>query len=151
MRESNVLRATWLAVAAVGTTLFRLNTGRAWLSNLGPKKGVRRLADGSVLILSPRSVAIGFGMTNGDPVVGASDLNGWTEIVITPAMIGRKVAIYTAIETKESGGGDKSEEQVNFVEQVRQAGGIAGFASSPEDALKVIREYSEVSNYSKMS
>lgn len=140
MRESNVLRATWLAVAAIGTTLFRLNTGRAWVSNLGPK-AVQHLKDGSVLIPAARSIALGFGMPNGKPLVGASDLNGWTELVITLEMVGRKIAVYTAIETKESGGGEKREGQINFIKRVKDAGGIAGFASSPAAAQGLIRDF----------
>lgn len=138
MREGNVLRACWLAVAALGTALFRVNTGQAWLSGLGPR-GVQRLKDGSVVIQAARPVAIGFGMPNGKPLEGTSDLIGWTTVDITPEMVGRRVAIFTAIETKESGGGRKRDGQVNFVEQVRKAGGIAGFAHSPAVAQSIIR------------
>jgi hypothetical protein len=136
MRESNVLRQCWLAVAALGTTLFRVNTGKAWVGN-----GVRQ-PDGNVLVIGGRPVALGFGMPNGDPLVGTSDLVGWTTLEITPAMVGRKIAAFTVIETKESGGGTKREAQVNFVNRVKEAGGIAGFASSPAQAQSIIREYS---------
>lgn len=135
MKESNVLRQCWLAVAALGTTLFRVNTGKAWVG-----KGVRQ-PDGNVLVIGGRPVALGFGMPNGDPLVGTSDLVGWTEFVITPEMVGRKVAVFTVIETKESGGGQQRKEQINFIDRVRQAGGIAGFASSPAAAQSIIREY----------
>lgn len=136
MREGNVLRSCWLAVAALGTTLFRVNTGKAWVG-----KGLRQ-PDGNVLVIGGRPVALGFGMPNGDPLVGTSDLIGWTTVEITPKMVGRKVAVFTAIETKESGGGDKREGQINFVDQIKEAGGIAGFASSPAAAQAVIREFS---------
>lgn len=136
MRESNVLRAAWLAVAELGTTLFRVNTGKAWVG-----KAIRQ-PDGNVLIIGGRPVALGFGMPNGDPLVGTSDLIGWTTVEITPEMVGRRVAVLTAIETKESGGGDKREGQVNFIKRVREAGGIAGFASSPAAAQALVREFS---------
>lgn len=138
--ESTVQRKIWLGLGSI-CTLFRLNTGRAWLSNLGPKKGVQKLSDGAVLIKSARSIAIGFAYTNGDPVVGTSDLNGWTTVEITPEMVGKHVAIYTAIETKESGGGNKRAGQINFCDQVNAAGGIAGFANSVEAARGIVESW----------
>lgn len=136
MRESNVLRSAWLAVAALGTTLFRVNTGKAWVG-----RGVRQ-PDGNVIVIGGRPVALGFGMPNGDPLVGTADLNGWTTMEVTPEMVGRKIAVYTALETKESSGGQQRKEQINFIQRVRQAGGIAGFASSPAAAQAIIREFS---------
>lgn len=146
MRESTVQRAAWLATAkvssmfksAVRTVLFRVNTGMGWVTGGGEPY---RLADGSMVIPNARPVALGFGMTNGKPLEGTSDLNGWTSIVVTPEMVGTKVAVFTAIETKESGGGRKRTGQVNYIEQLRVAGGIAGFAKSEDDAQAIIADY----------
>ena len=138
--ESTVQRNVWLALArraVARVTLFRLNTGRAWLSSLGPK-GVIKMADGSVLIKAARSIALGFADPTGNPLVGAADLNGWTTITITPEMVGRNVAVYTGIETKETGGGQKRAAQIIFAKQVHAAGGIAGFASSVQQANEII-------------
>lgn len=137
--ESNVQRAVWVAVAAT-TILFRVNTGRAWLSGMGPA-GVRKLTDGSVHIQAARPIALGFSSTNGEPVKGTSDLNGWTPVVITPDMVGCRVAVYTAIETKKSNGGRTSADQANFIQQVQRAGGIAGVANSPEAAQAIVSGY----------
>lgn len=138
--ESSVQRSAWLSLAQrviARVTLFRANSGKAWMSNLGPK-GVHRLQDGSVVIQAPRTVALGLALTSGDTVPGLSDLAGWTDVVITPEMVGRRVPVFTAIETKESGGGRKRDNQINFVQQVQQAGGIAGFASSDRQANEII-------------
>lgn len=137
--ESTVQRQIWLALGAV-SRLFRLNTGRAWLSNLGPA-GVQRLQDGSVLIRAARSIALGLAAPNGEPVVGVGDLPGWTSITITPEMVGRRVAVFTSIETKRSKGGRASAEQLNWVDQVQKAGGIAGIANSPETARNIYDEW----------
>lgn len=139
MRESNVMRGAWLALAKF-SRLFRLNTGLAWMSNLGPA-GVQRLSDGSVLIQAARPVALGLGMPNGKPLNGASDLQGWTSIVITPEMVGCTVAVYTAIEAKESDGGRKSGDQLNFIDRIHLDGGIAGFACSAEEAVAIVQSY----------
>lgn len=137
--EGTVQRQIWLALGAV-SRLFRLNTGRAWMSNLGPK-GVQRLADGSVLIKAPRSIAIGLAYPNGDPVVGACDLPGWTTMTITPEMVGREVGIFTSIETKRTKGGKTSDDQINWRDQLNKAGCIAGIANSPEAAVAIIEEW----------
>lgn len=137
--ESNIQRLAWVAVAAT-TILFRVNTGRAWLSGMGPA-GVRKLTDGSVHIQAARPIAMGFSRTNGEPVKGTSDLIGWTSVVITPAMVGCRVAVYTAIETKKSTGGRTSDDQANFIGQVQKAGGIAGVANSPEAARAIVAGY----------
>lgn len=139
MREGTVQRAIWLALAQL-SRLFRINTGQAWMSGLG-QRGVQHLKDGSVVIHAARPVALGLGMPNGKPLVGASDLQGWSSIVITPEMVGCTVAVFTAIECKESGGGRKSDDQRNFIDQVRLAGGIAGFASSAEEAVSIVSGY----------
>ena len=137
--EGVVQREVWLALGRI-SRLFRLNTGRAWISNLGPK-GVQRLDDGSVRIHAARSIALGFASPNGDPVVGAGDLPGYTTFTITPEMVGRKVAVFTSIETKRTKGGRASPDQISWMEQVQKAGGIAGIANSAEAALKIIEQW----------
>jgi hypothetical protein len=137
--ESNVQRLVWVGVANT-TILFRVNTGRAWLSGMGPP-GVRKLTDGSVHIHAARPIALGFSRTNGEPVKGTSDLIGWTAVDVTPEMVGCRVAIYTAIETKKSKGGHTSDDQQNFIDQVIKAGGIAGVANSPEAARQIVADY----------
>lgn len=137
--ESNVQRMVWVAVAAT-TILFRVNTGRAWLSGMGPA-GVRKLTDGSVHIQAARPIALGFSNTSGEPVKGTSDLNGWTSVVITPDMVGCRVAVYTAIETKRSKGGVTSDDQAKFIKLVREAGGIAGVANSADAAREIVAGY----------
>ncbi len=74
-----------------------------------------------------------FGVAN----PGGSDLIGWTSVVITPEMVGRKVAVFTAIETK----GKRTRttpEQIAFVEVVGLAGGKAGIVRTVEEAGKVL-------------
>ncbi|EAM1616351.1 hypothetical protein EU642_22200 [Salmonella enterica] len=131
-RESVVQKQIWSGLGMFAT-LFRVNTGRAWLSGLGPK-GVERLNDGGVFINAPRPIAIGFSNPAGDPIVGTADLNGWTTIEITPAMVGKKVAVFTSIETKRTQGGRTSPEQMKWCDQVTNAGGIAFVANDHKTA-----------------
>lgn len=138
--ESSVMRQSWLALAKVLTTVFRLNTGMAWMSNLGPR-GVRKLEDGSVHILAARPISVGFTYPDGKPVNGACDLPGWTEVVITEEMVGCKVAIFTSIETKRTKGGKVSDDQRRWMSAVLRAGGIAGVANSAEAAVDIVQGY----------
>ena len=69
-------------------------------------------------------------------IKGSSDLIGWTSVTITPDMVGQTVAIYTAIEVKTPKG-RVSPEQQHFIDMVNKAGGRAGIARSPEEAVMI--------------
>ena len=56
-------------------------------------------------------------------------------------MVGRKVAVFTAIETKESGGGRKRDAQIDFGAMVARDGGIAGFAASELAGLQIVEAW----------
>jgi hypothetical protein len=140
MASEGVVQKQIIGALGMLSRLFRLNGGKAWMSNLGPK-GVITLEDGSKLIRAPRPVGLGFTMTNGDSVPGQSDLGGWTEVTITPAMVGKQIAVFTAIETKRTTGGKASSDQLSFVDQVQRQGGIAGIANSVEAARKIIEQW----------
>lgn len=64
---------------------------------------------------------------------GSSDVIGWTTVRVTPEMVGRDVAIFTAIELKR-GKDTLSEDQINFGRAVIAGGGIAMVASDHIDA-----------------
>lgn len=79
---------------------------------------------------------------NGTPVryglcTGSSDLIGWTAVTITPSMVGRKLAIFTAQEVKTEAG-RVTAEQTAFLSCVKKAGGIAGVVRSVDDALELV-------------
>lgn len=74
---------------------------------------------------------------------GSSDLIGWTEVEITPDMVGKSVAVFTALEVKkrlakkfEHCG---TEDQRNFIEQVRKAGGIGEFCDDANNLKKLLQ------------
>jgi hypothetical protein len=69
---------------------------------------------------------------------GSSDLIGFTEIIITPEMVGKKIAIFTALEIKNSTG-RPSKEQVQFIKKVNEAGGISGVIRNIEDYKNVFK------------
>ncbi len=68
---------------------------------------------------------------------GGSDLIGWRIKTITPEMVGRRVAMFLAIETKTKKG-RPSKKQLNFICRVLAAGGLAGVARDTDQALNII-------------
>lgn len=68
---------------------------------------------------------------------GASDLIGWQTVTITPEMVGKNVALFVAAEVKQPGK-YASAEQKNFIQNVKQAGGIAGIVHSPEEMAALV-------------
>jgi hypothetical protein len=119
-------------------TLFRVQTGKAWVSSGGKPQW---LANGSMLLPYARPITLGFGMVNGDPVEGASDLVGWSDVLVTQAMVGHTLAVLTTFECKESGGGKKRAAQKHFADVVKEAGGISGIVNSPEAAERAHQDF----------
>ncbi len=69
---------------------------------------------------------------------GSSDLIGFRPVKITEDMIGRTIAVFTAVEVKTATGAAK-EEQSMFIEFVLKNGGFAGVARSPKDAKNILK------------
>jgi hypothetical protein len=125
MSESNIQNLILLDVGKLtNVRLFRNNTGTGWQGKTLQHNGTR------LVLESPRPLNAGL-------CKGSSDLVGWTEKIITADMVGQKIAIFTAIECKTATGRPTTE-QLNFIERVRNAGGFAGIARSPEDARKIM-------------
>jgi len=112
MNEMNRLRAIMLGLSTPGVRLFRNNCGAL------------KDADGRL---------IRFGVAN----PGGSDLIGWRSLTVTPDMVGRKLAVFLAIEVKGERG-KATDHHRNFITRVRADGGLAGVARSIDDALGII-------------
>jgi hypothetical protein len=120
VKESSVSVLVRLAVQRLGTTLWRNTVGRFMV--IDEKTG------------SERWVQVGL-------CVGSSDYIGFTEYIVRQEDVGRKIAVFTALETKRAFGGKKSVEQNAFVKRVQSGGGIAGFVNSSESAEKLINSF----------
>ncbi len=64
--------------------------------------------------------------------VGSSDLIGYRVVVVTPEMVGQKIAVFCAIEAK-SATGRASDRQQEFIRQVAFDGGIAQVVRSERE------------------
>ena len=68
---------------------------------------------------------------------GASDLIGWRCVIITPAMVGQRLAQFVAIECK-TGRREPTEQQEKFLAAVSRWGGAAGVARRIEDVQQIV-------------
>jgi hypothetical protein len=108
-----------------GVTLFRNNTAMAWAG-----KVIRSYKNGSKEIAN--AFPLRAGLCN-----GSSDYVGFVTMEITPDMVGKKVAVFTALETKTLTGEERIDQE-RFIKAVRRAGGIAGFVRSIADAIALV-------------
>lgn len=110
--EKELLNQMQLAASkSRNCVLFRNNTGQGWAGRVIERSATR------MVLQDFRPIHAGL-------VKGSSDLIGWTIIEITPKMVGRKMAIFTAFEAKTKTV-KLTHEQANFLNRVTEAGGIA--------------------------
>lgn len=105
-KEKNLINE-YLSSLPENVRMFRTNSGMAWAGKSTLKGEFR-------IIKNARPF---HGMPEGFP-----DLAGWTEIEITPDMIGRKIAVFTAVEVK-TGKLKLSDKQNKFKELILKMGG----------------------------
>lgn len=70
-------------------------------------------------------------------VKGSSDLIGWTPVTVTQEMVGKQIAVFTAIECKTKTG-KATDAQLYFIARIWADNGFAGIARNVEDAMKII-------------
>lgn len=125
MSDTPFLHRILLRVGALpGVRLFRCNNGVGWVGTLVWKRG------GRVLLDNARPLRAGL-------VKGSGDLIGWVEREITPDMVGQRVAVFASLEAKE-GTGRPDKDQRTWLQNVKDAGGIAGIVRSVDDAHELI-------------
>ena len=128
MSETTIQTNIQLAIGTIkNVTMWRNNTAMGWAGRL-----IRKYQNGSVEIESARPLHAGL-------CEGSSDLIGITSVVITAEMVGKTVAVFTALEVKTATG-TSSPEQKNFIRVVKEAGGIAEVVRSPYEAISALNK-----------
>ena len=122
MAEGEIGKRIMLRASELGKRLFRNNTAMGWAG----KVQINHEKDGSLTAVVRKAHPLHAGLC-----VGSSDLIGFTPTIVTQEMVGRVVAVFTAVEVKD--GTKPTPEQLNFIEQVKKAGGIAGIAHSVDE------------------
>lgn len=118
MSEINLMREIQVALTEVGARVFRNNVALAWASNLihrATKRETVTLNPGDIVLRNARPIHAGL-------IDGASDYIGWSQN-----------GLFVACEVKQPGG-RITPKQVTFLGNVREAGGIAILADSPDGA-----------------
>jgi hypothetical protein len=140
MKEANLMRVIMLATGKLrNVRLFRNNTGQAWQGksktypvSTAPVQVWLPPGHRYIIITDPRPIDAGL-------YEGSSDLVGYTEVKITPEMVGQSVAIFTALEVKKDIKSIASAKQINFLTVIKNAGGIAGLARSIDEAERLLK------------
>lgn len=137
MAESILLRNVMLAapkLAGVAVRLFRNTVGVGWVGRsrrLRPGE-VYRAQGGEVIITDPRPLHAGL-------FIGSGDAIGWTTIMVTEAMVGQRIAVFTSVETKVPVTGRMRTEQKTWHAAVQAAGGHSVIARSEADLEALAR------------
>jgi len=75
-------------------------------------------------------------------VKGGSDIIGWKTTTITEDMVGKRIAVFLALEVKRPGKRmNVTEHQKYFLDAVEKAGGIAGVVTSVKHSEDILNEY----------
>ena len=120
MSESSLLHSVRLDAGTLpDVRLFRTNCGEAWAGRIIERTHAR-------LTLAP------FHHVELLPP-GFSDTAGWRSVVVTPQMVGRRLAVFVGLETKTTRG-RPTPEQAAFLNQVQAHGGIARIVRTVEDS-----------------
>lgn len=129
--EADFMRRCMKRATELGARLWRNNTGQAWVGNAEQFKRPTTVTvqAGDVLIRQGRPFKAG--------AVGMSDLIGFVPVTVTPEMVGQRLAVYAAVETK-SPKGRATSEQSAFITLVTRFGGRAGIARTDDDLDQII-------------
>lgn len=111
--ETKIRKQIQVALSKNGYTMWRNNTGS---------------------LLNSKGVPVKFGLC-----VGSSDLIGLSQVVITKNMVGKTLAVFTAIEIKAENSKGATIEQQRFIQHILNNGGIAGIATSDDEAISLIK------------
>jgi VRR-NUC domain len=130
--ERELLNKIQIAFSRVGARLFRNNTGMGWAGKIvrPHKKMLVEISPSDVLIRQARPLNAGL-------CEGSSDLIGWTPVTITQSDVGKRVAIFTAVEVKY-GSTRTTVAQAAWHDAIIRAGGLSKIARSVDDALDLL-------------
>jgi len=123
-RETETVRNIRVQLSHGDARLWRNNVGSAWQGNC------RNHGGGLMTIVHPRRVHFGL-------CQGSADLIGYQSLIVTPEMVGQRIAVFVAIEGKRVNG-SYGTGQREYLDLVNRAGGLAGVARTVDDAKIIL-------------
>jgi hypothetical protein len=134
-REHEVQQRAILAMAGEHIRMYRNNVGTGWVGRTDKVTDSNRgavgasLRPGDIVIRAARPLRAGL-------CPGSSDSIGLSSRLILPEHVGRRVAVFSAVEFKAAT--RPTPEQASFIQMVRSLGGLAGVARSVEEAKAIV-------------
>ena len=111
MNEADFMKKMLLESNDADCVLYRNNTGVGWAGKFMGHDGA-----GNTILKNARPLHAGL-------CTGSSDAIGWADVIVSPEMVGRSLAVFLAVEAK-SRRGATSADQIRFLHNVNRAGGI---------------------------
>lgn len=125
MAESDVQAEIMLACGRLpGVRLFRNSVGQGWSGHLRGRQG------NLVILENARPIRYGL-------MPGSADLIGWRSLVVTPEMVGTRIAQLVSLEVKTLTG-TAADHQKNWLSRTTEAGACSAVVRSPEAALQAL-------------
>ncbi len=135
VRESEVLRSIRDVLNTGPVRLFRNNVGTALVVNHKHGQTKQAIISACARLAESRGAfaqRMSFGLS-----AGSGDLIGYRQVVIGPEHVGMTRAQFLSVEVKADKGRVRPE-QVNWLEHINQAGGLAVVARSLEVAKQLL-------------
>ena len=128
--EKDIERTLILHASQCGSVIFKNEVGAAWQGEIDRNNSV---IPQRIVLKNCRRVTYGL-------CTGSSDLIGWTPVTVTPDMVGKKIAVFTAVEVKlnKNGKYKATDDQKRFISAVLNNGGFAGVADCKKDLEDII-------------
>lgn len=126
-----------IAISKFGARCWRQNVGVGWVGQVHKITRAQRIAvgPGDVVIRNARPLHAGL-------CPGSSDVLSIVPVKIGSQHLDTTVGVFGAVEFKTEDG-RATDEQKNFLEQINGLGGLAGIATCPEDAVKILSKLSK--------
>lgn len=129
--EASLLRVFLIAASEFGAKLFR------------NQRGVYTIAQDDCKSCQRFGRKISTGMANGAP-----DLVGWLPVTITPAHVGRTLAVFVGLEAKRPDGGRISDDQRRFLDALARDGAVHGVVRSVAEVEAIVGPWADTTTSS---
>ncbi len=132
MRHGPLVQQILMHVSQLGWRMFKNVVGSAWLGTvteefmISDKKGPQKVIE------LWRAHRITYGLRP-----GSSDLVGWITRVIRPQDVGERIAQFAVVECKTISYSRATEDQRNFLDQVKKAGGYAAIGRQNDGKVEL--------------
>lgn len=136
--EKSIMHRAMIELTKVGMRLFRNTVGMAYQGKAErfTETTTVEVHPGDIVIRKARTIKAGL-------MTGSSDLVGWISREINEYDLGKVIAQFAAVEIKSEDGGLEPE-QVQFLTVVRDSGGCAIVARSPEEAIERLKRGGDI-------